>query len=133
MDGRTPIVLLVMDDVSSTDQLCESLTAFGLTVTTAFSTGEAMRAAIEDPPDVALIDADIEGAADLRPWIQRKYAATVCYLHEFDRSRTPTVTDGEPKDDDIVMADDSDSDDLVSMLLSALANVRAARMRAGHA
>jgi hypothetical protein len=129
-------VLLVLNDTGSTDRLAEALGRFGLGVSTAFSTAEAMAAALDDPPDVALVDADFEGADDLRVWIQRRYAATVCFVHEFDRgaSGPPRAADDSAADEWTGQEPDADelvSNELVSMLLSALANVKAARTRAG--
>lgn len=133
MDSRHPHVLLVSDDTASTDELSDQLGDFGLAVATAFSTSEAMRLALETPPDVALVDADLVGGEDLQAWFQHRYRTTVCYVVELDHAGAPPPWDDEDADDGLSISSEANMSELVSMLLSALANVRAARIRAGLA
>jgi hypothetical protein len=128
---RTARFLLVLDDIQRMDRLAQELSDLGMEALTAFSTSEGMALAFDDPPDVALIDAALDGADDLSAWIQRKYRTAVCFVHEFDEHRGPPWA--RPPEPGEALPEDADSDELVATLLSALANVRAAQLRAGLA
>lgn len=129
MAGRRTLILLAVDDIPRTDRLSEELTAVGFDVVAAFSTGEAVSAALLEPPDIALIDAELEDASFLVAWIRAKCKDTLCLVHEFERSRPSETWDAEV---DGAGPPDAEDGDTVTMVFSALARVKGARAAVGR-
>lgn len=126
-------VLLVIGDVDRLDLLVTELEGYGLQTNSAMTCGEAMAAVLEDPADAVVVDAELEGALDLRAWFEQRHRSSVCLVHEFDGDFRRAPPDGEPADDVTDTMDVPDADELVAMLLSGLANVHATHKRQGRA
>ena len=132
--SRRPTVLLALGDLPQVDQITDELESLGLEVLTAFSTSEAIGAATAKPPDVALLDEDLEDVDHLKRWIARTCQATVCLVHEFG----PPAVRVAPADDELAPNDEPASDDeeatqVAARLLAALALVRKAHLAPGPA
>ena len=103
------------------DRLTEELGALGMNVVTAFSAGEAVSASMSEPPDLALIDADLEDGDHLSRWISARHRATVCLVHEFGtRSAHGSGTANYEMED----GNEIDDLDMVGLVLTALARAK---------